>query len=50
MVNASENDSNNNKEHTSSHPILVELAGRMIGGGGQEQEQTQKNVAQVTSL
>ena len=31
VVSAAESDANNNEENTSSHPILVELAGRMIG-------------------
>ena len=46
VVNTPENDNNNNKENVSSHAILVELAGRMIG---LEQEQEQKGLAEVTS-
>ena len=31
VVKATPSDSNNNTEHTSSHPIMVELEGRMAG-------------------
>ena len=48
IVSAAESDANNNKEKTSSHPILVELVGRMIGQGTRAETKEESTIEQVT--
>ena len=50
VVSAAESDANNNEEKTSSHPILVELAGCMIGEGNRTQTKEERSIEQVTSF
>ena len=50
VVSAAESDANNNKEKTSSHHILVELTGRMIGEGHRAESKEERSIEQVTSF
>ena len=50
VVSAAESDTNNNKENTSSHSILVELAGRMIDEGRRTEVTEERSIEQVTSF
>ena len=44
IVKPTPNEPNNNTEQTSSHPIMVELAGRMVGGSQIQEQNGDKQV------
>ena len=53
VVSAAESDANSNKENKeniSSHPILVELTGRMIGEGHRAEATQERSIEQITSF